>query len=66
MTTEQKLAHIQWYVDQVRKTNFKETKRHWISMGRGACSAWFADMTITHEHFKGFEAVFNDLVEEAI
>lgn len=66
MTTEQKLAHIQWYIDQVGKNNYKATKSHYISMARGAAGAWFADMTITHEQYRGFEAVLNDLVEEII
>jgi len=66
MTTEQKLAHIQWYIDAVNASNFKATKQHYISMARGAAGAWFADMTITHEQFKGFEVVLNDLVEETI
>lgn len=66
MTSDQKLAHIQWYVDAVKASNNKATQHHYISMGRGAAGAWFADMTITHEQFKGFESVLNDLVEETI
>ena len=66
MTTEQKLAHIQWYIGQVGKTKHKEVQRHYISMARGAAGAWFADMTITHEDFKGVEKELNDLVEETI
>lgn len=66
MTTEQKLAHIQWYIAEVGRSNNKETKKHWISMARGAAGAWFADMTITHESYKGIETELNDLVEETI
>uniref|UniRef100_A0AAU6VY20 Uncharacterized protein n=2 Tax=unclassified bacterial viruses TaxID=12333 RepID=A0AAU6VY20_9VIRU len=66
MTTEQKLAHIQWYINQVDDSNNKATQRHYISMARGAAGAWLADMTITHEQFKEFEVILNDLVEETI
>jgi hypothetical protein len=51
MTTEQKLAHIQWYLDQIKASNFKETKLAYINKASGALGAWFADMTITHEDF---------------
>lgn len=66
MTTEQKLAHIQWYIDRVGETNHKSVKMHYISMARGAAGAWFADMTITHGMHKTIETQLNDLVEEAI
>lgn len=66
MTTEQKLAHIRWYIDQVGLHNNRETKQYFIIMARGAAGAWFADMTITHENFKGIETELNDLVEEVI
>lgn len=66
MTTDQKLAHIQRYVQAAIDSNYKATKMHYISMARGAAGAWFADMTITHSSFRGFEAVLNDLVEECI
>ncbi|QNO00513.1 hypothetical protein phiPsa347_151 [Pseudomonas phage phiPsa347] len=51
MTTEQKLAHIQWYLDQIRTSNHKDTKLTYINRASGALGAWFADMTISHEHF---------------
>lgn len=63
MTTEQKLAHIQWYLDQVRKEGFMETQQHYISMARGAAGAWFADMTISHKDFKRIQVELNELVE---
>lgn len=66
MTTDQKIAHVRWYIEQVGKSDIKETKRHYISMARGAAGAWFADMTITHEQFKGIETTLNDLVEETL
>lgn len=66
MTTDQKIAHIRWYIEQVHKTKNKEIQRHYISMARGAVGAWFADMTITHEQFKEVTDQLNDLVEETI
>lgn len=66
MTTEQKLAHIEWYINQIGLTQFKPTKMHWISMARGAAGAWFADMTITHAQYKDIERQLNDLVEDAL
>lgn len=66
MTTEQKLAHINWYINQVGLSSMVETKRHYISMARGAAGAWYADMTITHDSYKAIETQLNDLVEETI
>lgn len=66
MTTDQKLAHIRWYIDQVGKSNNKETQTYFIIMARGAAGAWYADMTISQDDFKGIETELNDLVEEVI
>lgn len=63
MTTDQKLAHVQWYVDQVVKSNNIDTKREYIAQGRGALGAWFGDMTISHEQYQGFYQVFKELTE---
>jgi hypothetical protein len=56
MTTEQKLAHIQWYLDEIRKSSNRETKLNYIYRASGALGAWFADMTISHEHFNKINA----------
>lgn len=56
MTTEQKLAHIQWYLDQIRTISNKETKLSHIYKACGALGAWFADMTISHEQFNKINA----------
>ncbi len=66
MTTEQKLAHIQWYIEQVGKTKHKDVQRHYISMARGAIGAWYADLSISHESFSEIQTKLNDLVEETI
>jgi hypothetical protein len=51
MTTDQKLAHVRWYIEQVKKSSVKETKLNYICRGSGALGAWYADMTISHEQF---------------
>lgn len=56
MTTEQKLAHIRWYVAQASKSSNRETKLSYICRGSGALGAWFADMTVSHEHFNMLNA----------
>lgn len=66
MTTEQKLAHIQWYIDQVGKSRNTATKQAFIDQGRGSAGAWLADMTISHEHYKGFAKVFDKLTGELV
>lgn len=66
MTTDEKLGHLQWYVDQVVKSNNPPTKQAFIDQGRGAAGAWFADMTISHEHYKGFTKVFDELTGELV
>lgn len=56
MTTEQKLEHIRWYLNQIRISNNRETKLNYIYRASGALGAWFADMTISHEHFNTMNA----------
>lgn len=51
MTTEQKLEHIRWYIKQIQKSNNRDTKMNYIQRAGGALGAWFADMTLSHEHF---------------
>lgn len=66
MTTEQKLAHVQWYITQAQVSINSEVKKHFISMARGASGAWYADMTISQEDFKSIQTTLNDLVEETL
>lgn len=57
MTTEQKLAHVRWYIEQVKKGGgYRETKMNYIQRANGALGAWYADMTISHEHFNTLNA----------
>lgn len=63
MTTDQKLAHVQWYIDQVGKSRNIDTKREYIAQGRGALGAWFAEMSISHEQYESFYQVFKELTE---
>lgn len=57
MTTEQKIAHIRWYVEQRAKSINADMAKYWQTVGIGALGAWFADMTISHE-------TYNTLKEE--
>lgn len=61
MTTDQKLAHIRWYIEQVGKSSNAESKIHWISRGEGALGAWFADMTIGHGDYHALSDEFKEL-----
>lgn len=56
MTTEQKVEHIRWYIKQIQKSSNRETKLNYIQRGSGALGAWFADMTLSHEHFNTLNA----------
>lgn len=56
MTTEQKLAHVRWYIKQIQQADNNETKLNFIQRASGAVGAWFADMTISHADFNTLNA----------
>lgn len=56
MTTDQKIEHVRWYIKQIQKSSNRETKLNYIHRGGGALGAWFADMTLSHEHFNMLNA----------
>lgn len=56
MTTEQKIEHIRWYIKQIQKSSNRETKLNYVHRGSGALGAWYADMTLSHEHFNTLNA----------
>ena len=56
MTTEQKLTHLRWYLDQIKASKNRETKLTYINRASGALGAWFADMTISHDNFNTINA----------
>lgn len=56
MTTEQKIAHIRWYITERDKASNSEMKTFYKDSGMGALGAWFADMTISHETFNTLKA----------
>ncbi len=70
MTTEQKLAHVRWYIEQIKKDKHRETKMNYIQRASGALGAWYADMTLSHEHFNTLNAEldveFQLLLKEAV
>lgn len=56
MTTEQKLEHIRWYITQIQKSTDRESKMNYTQRASGALGAWYADMTLSHEHFNTLNA----------
>lgn len=56
MTTDQKLAHVRWYIKQIQQADNRETKLNFIQRASGAVGAWFADMTISHADFNTLNA----------
>jgi hypothetical protein len=51
LTTDQKLAHVRWYIAQANKSNNRESKLTYVMRASGALGAWYADMTINHDDF---------------
>lgn len=56
MTTEQKLAHVRWYIKQAQGVNNRDSKLLYIYRACGALGAWYADMTISHDEFNMMNA----------
>lgn len=46
MTTDQKIAHVRWYIEHRDKCRNAEMRQYYKDTGMGAAGAWFADMTI--------------------
>lgn len=65
MTTEQKIAHIRWYLTRGKEVNCRDSKLYYAYAGIGALSAWFGDMTLSHAQFKELQAEFQALEKEA-
>lgn len=57
MTTDQKIAHVRWYIRNRDKSRNPEMRQYYKDQGLGAAGAWMADMTISM-------ATYNILKEE--
>ncbi|QYW06567.1 hypothetical protein uav_031 [Pseudomonas phage UAVern] len=65
MTSDQKINNIRWYLTRGKEVTCRDSKLYYAFTGFGALSAWFGDMTITHEQFRELQAEFQALEKEA-
>lgn len=59
MTTDQKIKHLQWYVEQRNISRSTFMQEYYSNVGMGAAGAWFADMTITHDQYNEIKTELN-------
>lgn len=58
MTTDQKIAHIRWYIEQRDKygNDMRSMRVYYNAAGMGALGAWYADMTIDNTTYSTLKA----------
>lgn len=61
MTSEQKRAKIQWYIDVVKPHTDASIKTYFLGLAQGVNNAWFIDGSITLADYESFNTRIDKL-----